>query len=167
MDWKIKIGIWLSEYGVSKHQLKLIKTLLIVFSNLISRGSNNHSKHSLCFKTRQNCVSKHQNRLQLCCNKKWCFETLFFYSVYIYIYISAGIFEFYSDRKARSHIVDARPTHWKLIIFCKSVCRASVVRQHSLLARGGRCTNATHIFVRPVIVKGSWVCLKYWTHMNA
>ena len=29
------------------------------------------------------------------------------------------------------------------------------MRQHSLLVRGGRCTNATHIFVRSVIVKGS------------
>ena len=85
VDWKIKIGIGLSEYGVSKHQLQLIKTLLLVFSNLTTVTQTTTlriSKHSLCFKTRQNCVSKHQNRLQLCCNKKWCFETLFFYSVY-------------------------------------------------------------------------------------
>ena len=58
--------------------------------------------------------------------------------------LNAGIFEFFSDRKAQSLIIDA-----------------SVVRQHSLLARGGRCTNATHIFVRGVLDKGSWVCLKY------
>ena len=50
--------------------------------------------------------------------------------------------------KPQSHIVDARLTHWKLSIFCQSVVRASVVRQHSLLVRGGCCTNATHIFVQ-------------------
>ena len=41
------------------------------------------------------------------------------------------------------------------------------MRQHALLVRGGRCTNATHIFVRSVIAKGSWVCLniwRIWTH---
>ena len=42
----IKIEIGLSEYGVSEHQLQLIKTLLIFFSNLISRGSNNHTEDS-------------------------------------------------------------------------------------------------------------------------
>ena len=39
--------------------------------------------------------------------------------------------------------------------------RASVMRQHSLLICGACCTNATHIFVRTVIAKGSCVCLKY------
>ena len=72
-----------------------------------------------------------------------------------------------SDCRAQSHIVDAWPTHWKLFCFCQSVFRASVGRQHSLLVRGGRCINATHIFVRSVIAKGSWVCLKYWAHMSA
>ena len=55
------------------------------------------------------------------------------------------IFAFFSRCKTQSHIVDARPTHWKLNIFCQSVGRASVVRQHSLLVREARCTNATHI----------------------
>ena len=59
VDWKIKIGIWLSEYLVSKHQLQLIKTLLIVFSNLISRGSNNHTED---FKT----LVVFQNATKLC-----------------------------------------------------------------------------------------------------
>ena len=81
--------------------------------------------------------------------------------------LSVGIFKCFSYREVQSHIVDARPTHWKSITFCQSVCRASVVLQHSLLIRGGCCTNATHIFARSVIAKGSWVCLKYWTHMNA
>ena len=71
--------------------------------------------------------------------------------------LSAGIFDFFSSCKAQSHIVDARPTHYNLIIFCQRVGRASVVRQHSLLVRGAHCTNAVHIFVRPVIAKGSWV----------
>ena len=75
--------------------------------------------------------------------------------------LNAGIFEFFSDRKAQSHIVDARPTHLKLITFCLSVFRASVVRQHSLKVRRGRCINAMHIFVRSVIAKETWVCLKY------
>ena len=56
-------------------------------------------------------------------------------------------------------------THWKLIIFCQSVGCASVVLEHSLLVLGAHCTNATHIFVRTVIGKGSWVCSKYWTHI--
>ena len=59
VDWKIKIGIWLSEYGVSKHQLQLSKTLLIVFSNWISRGSNNHTED---FKT----LVVFQNATKLC-----------------------------------------------------------------------------------------------------
>ena len=75
--------------------------------------------------------------------------------------LSAGIFVLFSDRGVQSHIIDARPTHCKLIIFCQSVFRASVVRQHSLLIRGGCCTNAKHIFVRSVIAKENWVCLKY------
>ena len=66
--------------------------------------------------------------------------------------LSAGMF-FFSDRRPQSHIVDARPTHGKLISFCQSICRASVVRRHSLLVRGGRCTNVTHIFVRGAIAK--------------
>ena len=71
--------------------------------------------------------------------------------------LSADILKFFSDRKVQSHIVDARPTHLnKMIIFCQSIFRASVVRQHSVLVRGGCCTNATHIFV---IAKGNWVCL--------
>ena len=56
--------------------------------------------------------------------------------------LSAGIFEDCSSRKAQSHIVDTWPTHWNLIIFCQSVCRASFARQHSLLVHGGRSTNA-------------------------
>ena len=40
--------------------------------------------------------------------------------------LNAGIFEFFSDRKAQSDITDA-----------------SVVSQHSLLVCGGRCTNAS------------------------
>ena len=59
VDWKIKIGIGLSEYGVSKHQLQLIKTLLIVFSNLISRDSNNHTED---FET----LVVFQNAIKLC-----------------------------------------------------------------------------------------------------
>ena len=88
VDWKIKIGIWLSEYGVSKHQLKLIKTLLIVFSNLISRGSNNHTEDfktlvvfqnatKLCFQTLKSVAAVFQqevvfrNTLFLQCRPNW------------------------------------------------------------------------------------------------
>ena len=39
------------------------------------------------------------------------------------------------DRPLQSHIVHARPTHWKLIFFCQSMCRATVVLQHSLFER--------------------------------
>ena len=71
--------------------------------------------------------------------------------------LSADIFVLFSYRRAQSHKVDAR----KIDYFGQSVIRASIVCQHSLLVHGGRCTNPTHIFVRSVIVKESWVCLKY------
>ena len=49
-------------------------------------------------------------------------------------------------------LICRRTTHaLKINYFCQRVGRASVVRQHSLLVRGARCTNATHIFVPTVI----------------
>ena len=51
------------------------------FSNLISSGSNSLTedfKTLVVFQNAKKCVSKHQNRLQLCCNQSWCFETLFY-----------------------------------------------------------------------------------------
>ena len=50
--------------------------------------------------------------------------------------LSVGIFVLFSDRIAQSHIVEARPTHWELLIFCQSVFRA---HQHVGYARTALC----------------------------
>ena len=82
---------------------------------------------------------------------------------YVYARSVLSFFSYFPNVRL-SHTYNRRTTD--ALKFC-FFTRALVVGQHSLLFRGARCANATHIFVGSVIAKRSRACLKNLTDDSA